>query len=101
MRRPTLVVAVKPECDGCVEFVRGDLSVFQGVEVVVASAAASDEWRDAPHSVWVSPELLEVLGIAAPPFYVFIDPTTSRVLVEGAVLSPAQVAAEIAPFLAH
>jgi len=97
--RPTLVIAVKPLCDGCRQFVDGDLSVFHGIDVVIASATPSEEWRGASHSVWVSPELLEALGVTAPPFFVLIDPRTLRVLVEGAVFSPAQVASEIGPVL--
>jgi len=99
VERPTLVVAIKPECDGCRPFVNGELAALAAVEVVVASAVASDEWRVAKQSVWVSPELLEALCITAPPFYVLIDATSARVIAEGAVFSPEQVAAEIRPFV--
>jgi hypothetical protein len=40
------------------------------------------------------------LGIRWPPFYVLIDPAVQRVITEGVVFAPSQVAAEIAPYLA-
>jgi hypothetical protein len=49
--------------------------------------------------VVVSPATLEVLEILSAPFYVLIDGVQSRVVSEGSVFSPSQVAQEIAAFL--
>ncbi|HEY5265256.1 MAG TPA: hypothetical protein VIJ40_00420 [Acidimicrobiales bacterium] len=101
LSRLTLIVAVKPHCDGCHEFVFGDLSELNGVDVVFLSASASDdgEWGGATQRVLVSPEAMRELDIRSAPHYVLIDPVRSRVVTEGVLFSPAQVASEIAPFL--
>lgn len=96
LRRTTLVVAVKADCDGCRDFVHGDLRELSSVDVVVISNVANEEWLDAPNDVLVAPELLRELDIRSAPFYVLIDPSSSRVVREGVVFGPAQVAAEIA-----
>lgn len=99
--RPTLVVAIKPHCDGCHDFVHGDLRELEGVEVVVVSATTGDdaEWDDAIQPILVAPDLMNELDIRSAPFYILINPKTSLILGEGAVFSSAQVAREIAPFL--
>ncbi len=94
-----LVVAVKPDCDGCREFIRGDLDELSGVDVVIVSATSSSEWADATNEVLISPALMKELDIRSAPFYVLIDPTTQRVVTEGVVFGPSQVAAEIASAL--
>ena len=99
VRRMTLVVAVKPHCDGCRTFLESDLAEFANVDVVLVAAAADDEYRVGRHEVVVAPSLMAQLEIRAAPFYVLIDPSTSRVVTEGTLFSPAQVAGEIAPFL--
>jgi hypothetical protein len=101
LNQRTLVVAVKPNCDGCHDFVFGELSELQGVDVVVLSASTSDndEWDGAVQQVLVSPKAMQDLEIRSAPFYVLIDPQHSRVLTEGTLFSPAQVASEIASFL--
>jgi hypothetical protein len=99
IRQVTLVVAVKPDCDGCREFVHGDLGDLSDVDVVIVSATSSDEWVDARHEVLISPTFIRELDIRSAPFYVLIDPSTWRVLTEGVVFGPSQVAAEIASAL--
>lgn len=100
VKRLTLVVAVKPHCDGCHDFVFGDLRELEGVEVVVVSATSGDaEWSDAVQPILVAPELMNELGVRSAPFYVLIDPSKSLIVSEGTLFSPAQVASEIAHFL--
>jgi hypothetical protein len=96
----TLVASIKPNCDGCREFVYGDLLELDRVKVVVASATSGDgEWASASREILVAPALLDELDIRSAPYYVLIDPTTLSVVVEGALLSPSQVANEIERFL--
>ncbi len=97
----TLVVAIKPECDGCRVFAQSSLQEFGDLDVVFVASRAeeNDEWRAVPHEIIVAPELLTQLDVRWPPFYVLIDATSHRVLVEGVVFGPAQVAAEIRPYL--
>jgi hypothetical protein len=94
---PTLVVAIKPHCDGCREFVHSPLKEFDGLRVIVVSAASDTdgEWDDALQPVLVAPEVFDALDIKSPPFYVLIDPTTHRVVLEGVVFGPSQVAEEL------
>lgn len=102
LRGPTLVVAIKPDCDGCRDFVDGELVEFEGVPVVLVSATnGNDEWQHARRVVLVAPELLDELEIRSAPFYVLIDPENRRVLCEGSLFSAAQVASEIASSLSH
>lgn len=97
---PTLIVAVKPNCDGCHEFIHGDLHELGSVRVIVISAApGGDEWRDARQSILVAPEFMDDLDIRSAPYYVLIDPSKSKVIGEGALFSPAQVASEVASLL--
>ena len=97
--RTTLVVAVKPDCDGCRDFVEGNLDDLSHVDVIVVSAELHDEWRAKHRAVVVSPETLEALQIRSAPFYVLIDGSRSLVVSEGSVFNPAQVAQEIAEYL--
>jgi hypothetical protein len=96
LRRMTLVVAVKPDCDGCRDFLRGDLRELSDVDVVIVSAVSSEEWVDASNDVLVAPELMKELDIRSAPFYVLIDPSSLLVVTEGVVFGPSQVASEIA-----
>ncbi len=98
LSRLTLVVAVKPDCDGCSDFVEGKLDALSDVDVVVISAEASDGWRAERRAVVVSPASFEQLHILAAPFYVLIDAERGRVVGEGSVFNVSQVAAEIASF---
>ena len=100
LRRITLVVAVKPDCDGCTDFVAGDIGDLSHLDVVVVSSHTNDQWRAQHRAVLVAPALLEQLQISSAPFYVLIDALRGRVVGEGSVFSPAQVAQEIAPFFA-
>lgn len=101
LTRITLVVAVKPHCDGCHAFIHGDVSALKGVDVLLVSALSSDdgEWDAAARDVVIAPQLLEELEIRSAPHYVVIDPATSRVVAEGVPFAPGQVASEIATFL--
>lgn len=99
VRSLTLVVAVKPQCDGCRGFIEGDLSEFKSVDVVLVCETADETWRDAKQTVLVAPSVFVDLEIRAAPFYVLIDPSTLRVVTEGTLFSPAQVAGEIASYV--
>lgn len=96
----TLIVAVKPRCDGCRDFVSGDLDELSEVEVVVVSAVEDVEWQRVPRRVVVSPATMSELDIRSAPFYVLIDSARRLVVTEGTVFAPGQVATEISPFLA-
>jgi hypothetical protein len=95
----TLVVAVKPNCDGCRTFLEGDLDAFRDIDVVFVSVSNDDEWRVSSHEVLIAPAVFVALEIRSAPFYVLIDAQSSRVVAEGSLFSPTQVAAEIAVFL--
>jgi hypothetical protein len=98
---PTLIVAVKPNCDGCHDFIHGDLRDLAKVHVIVVSATRGDqEWNTSRQTIVVAPEFMDELEIRSAPWYVLIDSASSRVLGEGTLFSPAQVANEIASFLA-
>ncbi|MHB8379417.1 MAG: hypothetical protein ACYDB2_05800 [Acidimicrobiales bacterium] len=97
---PTLVVAVKPHCEGCQGFIHGDLSALANVPVIVVSATTGDaEWRSARQTVIVAPEFMEALEIRSAPYYVLIDAAKSKVIGEGTLFSPEQVASEITELL--
>ncbi len=93
------MIAVKPDCDGCRDFVESNLDDLSNVDVIVVTAEPHDEWRGAHRAVVVSPETFKELQIPSAPFYVLIDASRSLVVAEGSVFSPAQVAEEIAAFL--
>lgn len=97
----TLVVAIKASCDGCRDFVHGDLTELAGVPLVVVSATdeGAPEWSGGRRAVVVAPELLKALDVRWPPFYVLVDPEGPRVVAEGVVFASAQVAQEIAAHL--
>jgi len=94
----TLIVAIKSHCDGCSDFVHSPLEELRGVKVLVLSASDDEdgEWSNAARRVLVAPDTLRELEVKWPPFYVLIDPSSSRVVTEGVVFGPAQVAKEIA-----
>ena len=98
----TLIVAIKAHCDGCTDFVHSTLDELRGVKVLVLSESQDleGEWANAVQPVLVAPDTLRELDVRWPPFYVLVDPATSRVVTEGVVFGPAQVAMEIAPHLA-
>jgi len=55
--------------------------------------------EDSRHEIVVAPDLLSLLEIRWPPFYVLIDPRVGTVLVEGVVFGPGQVAQEIKSYV--
>ncbi|MHB1250613.1 MAG: hypothetical protein ACYC0I_00585 [Acidimicrobiales bacterium] len=97
----TLVVAVKPQCDGCRDFVNATLEEFASIELVIVSATGDGdgEWAQSHHPILIAPTLMEQLDVRWPPFYVVIDAATSEIVSEGVVFGAAQVAEEIATFL--
>jgi hypothetical protein len=97
----TLVVAIKPNCDGCRDFVHSTLDELAHVEVLVVSESAdgATEWANGHQEVLIAPGILSELGIKWPPFFVLIDPASSMIITEGVVFGPSQIAKEIAPFL--
>jgi hypothetical protein len=98
---PTLIVAIKPSCDGCHDFIHSSLDELNHVTTIVVSRDADEqaEWTEAIQPVFVAPALMDALDIKWPPFYVLIDPTRQLVLTEGVVFGAAQVASEIASYL--
>jgi hypothetical protein len=105
LTRLTLLVAIKPNCDGCREFVESELKELSvlGLDIVLVSATVGeqDEWMKSRHPIVVAPALLESLEISWPPFYVLIDAEKQLVVLEGVVFGPAQVADEVGSFLAR
>jgi len=105
LRAMSLVIAMKTSCDGCRSFVESDLEDLKQlpVDVVFVSASGDDtgEWSNARHEIVIAPKLLKELNVRWPPFYVLIDAATARVVVEGVVFGPAQVAEEIGPYLSR
>jgi len=98
----TLVVAIKPQCDGCRAFAEARLEEFEGLDVLLVTAQddVDNEWADVRHEIVIAPELLHQLDVRWPPFYVLIDADSGMVLVEGVVFGPAQVADEISSYVA-
>jgi hypothetical protein len=96
----TLVVAIKPDCEGCRAFLDAELNELR-VPVLIISAEEDDtgEWHDARQPVFISPETFRLLDVRWPPLYVLVDPVGRRVLTEGVPFGPSQVASEIATFL--
>ncbi len=98
----TVVVAVKEFCNGCRDFVFSTPSGALGalsVLVISEYEFTSQEWRDAAADVVVSPSLWAALDIRSAPSYVVVDPVTARVMSEGVVFAPEQVAHEVDVFL--
>lgn len=97
----TLVVAIKPLCDGCRAFGESSLEEFADLDVLLVATQdqQDDEWRDIQHEIVLAPELLTQLDVRWPPFYVLIDANTNMVLAEGVVFGPSQVAEEIRSYL--
>ncbi|HEV3186800.1 MAG TPA: hypothetical protein VGZ04_02015, partial [Acidimicrobiales bacterium] len=80
--------------------IHGDLHELSSVAVIVVSATSGhDEWRGARQTIVVAPEFMDELGVRSAPYYVLIDSSKSKVIGEGALFSPAQVASEIVPLL--
>jgi len=98
--RPTVVVAIKTECDGCRDIVNAHLDEVAGLALLVVSASdeVDREWTDVRSPILVAPKLLEELDVRWPPFYVVIDPSTATVATEGVVFGLDQVALEVTSF---
>ncbi len=99
----TLVVAIKANCDGCATFTSGPLEDFDQLNVVLITKGAEldEAWSSATYPIVISPEAFEELEISSPPFYALVDAHQQRVICEGVVFGPQQVATEIAPYLTH
>jgi len=98
---PTVVVAVKSDCDGCRHFYAGEHSALANFRVILVArdAPGANEYAGACHNVYEASELLEALDVRWPPFYVVVAPSPSRVVHEGIAFTPEQVADEIASAL--
>ena len=93
LTRTTLLVAVKENCDGCESFLHGDHGAFADYDLrFVASEGA---FPTARQTVFLAPAVLLQLGMKWPPTYVVIEPHPARIVAEGVVFSPEQVAEEI------
>ncbi len=94
--RTTLLVVVKPRCDGCREFLLGAPTEFAGLDVVLISAVADrdGEWLNT-RPVLVAPAWIESQRLMAAPSYALINGATGRLIAEGVVFSASQVRAEI------
>jgi hypothetical protein len=99
LTRPTLLIAIKANCDGCRTFLDASLDEFDAVDVVFVAALDDAEWTGYSRRVLIAPDALQHLDVRSPPFYVLIDPVAHTVLGEGVVFGPSQVAAEIDRFL--
>ncbi len=79
------------------------LDELAGFQVVIVSATDDDcgEWSCARQPVLVSPDILALLDIRWPPFYVVIDVERAMVVGEGVVFGPSQVAEEVERYLAE
>lgn len=95
----TIVLAVKPDCDGCREFLTGPLLEFEGLDVVLVSVTPFEEGVSTSQRFIVAPEWMRQARIVSAPSYTVVDPSDSRVVSEGVAFSVSQVAAEIAPYL--
>lgn len=99
--RLTLVLAIKEGCLACDEVLAAPVDAFGAVATLLVAArpSTSPQWRATSHPLVISELLLDQLDVRWPPFYVLISPEGPRVLTEGVLMGPAQVAQEIAPFL--
>ena len=98
LARRTIVIAVKPNCDGCREFLDGPPFAFDDLDVVLISATPFGEDAVAGRVV-VAPEWMAQARIVAAPSYTLIDPSNGGVVTEGVAFAPSQVATEIGPYL--
>jgi hypothetical protein len=95
----TLFIAVKPQCDGCHDFIYGDLHELEGFQVVVLSESVDESWTVTSQEIFLSPSAMTELDIRSAPYYLLVDGEQRAVLAEGTLFSPSQVADEIATFL--
>jgi hypothetical protein len=94
---PTVLVALKANCDGCSAFHSGSLVALSEYDVVLVARSVRGvaELESAPNVVYEAPELLDELGVRWPPAYVLIDGSPARVVFEGVAFAPEQVADEL------
>ncbi len=97
--RRTLVLAVKPNCDSCHDFLSGPPTAFEGFDVVLVSATPFAEDVIVAGRLLVAPEWMAQARIVTAPSYTVIDPSEGRVVTEGVAFAPSQVAREIATYL--
>ncbi len=99
--RRHLIVAAKPDCDGCRALLESEPSAFGPVPVLVVGAEATDEpwWHESALPVIISPSLMAAMDIRWPPFWVLVDGESGRVLNEGVPFGPEHIAKEIADLL--
>jgi hypothetical protein len=99
---PTVLIAVKTECDGCRDIVNAGLEQVAGLSLIVVSDSdeLDDSWDQVRSPILVAPGLLEQLDVRWPPFYVVIDPASSSVVTEGVVFGLEQVEREVSSFFA-
>lgn len=98
VRRPTLLVAVKTDCDGCRPFYGATPAALEGLDIVVVTRddPAHRDFSGGAREVFGAPGLLDELEVRWPPFYVLVAPDPPRVVVEGVAFAPEQVVAEMA-----
>ena len=98
--RPTLLIAVKSNCDGCQLFYSSELAEFEDVRVVlvVRDSQSIIEIGETRQEIFIGTELLSDLKITWPPFYALVELGPTRVVTEGVAFDPVQVAREIAKF---
>ncbi len=92
---PTLVVAVKTNCDGCAAFYDGDLTPLGDVAVYLIAREPSPTWHTSRHRVLVAPSAFDALEIRSAPAYVLVSGHPPRLVSEGIAFEPQQVADEI------
>jgi hypothetical protein len=97
LQQPTLLIAVKANCDGCRNFTDDEMEPLAQwpVLLVAHDLASAQEFRGSRNKVWCASELLDALDVKWPPFYLLIGPRPARVLTEGVAFDAAQIAAEI------
>jgi len=98
VRAPTLLVAVKTDCDGCRPFYGATSAALEGLDVVVVTRddPAHRDFAGSARPVYGAPGLLDELEVRWPPFFVLVAPDPPRVVVEGVAFAPEQVVAEMA-----
>ena len=97
LNQPTLVVAIKINCDGCKSFYDGSLVALRAWPTLLIAREPNEvrELAHAQNTVFVARELWTALDVRWPPLYVLITASPGRVLTEGVAFTPEQVAKEI------
>lgn len=97
LSEPTVVVAIKTNCDGCRSFYSGSLDALQAWPTLLIARDDDEvqQFANARHPVYVASELWEALDVRWPPLYVLLGAQPGRILCEGVAFSPEQVAREL------